>query len=299
LRVRRATGYNSGKPEGARTLALSVGYLGPEGTFTEEAGTGLAGPGAVLIPFTTIPDVARAVLEGRISLGVVPVENSQEGAVNVTLDFLAHEPGVPLVIGELVLRIRQVLAGPAEGEPGLIEVVYSHPQGLAQCRRYLERNYPSARQVTTASTAEAARSVSSGTLAEHPRAAAIASSRAADRYGLQVWATDIQDNAANETRFWALGTTVPAPTGQDKTSLVFSVPHRPGTLYAALGILARARLNLTRIESRPSRRRLGEYVFFIDFEGHAADAAPAAALKELRAQAEWLRILGSYRMASR
>jgi len=278
-------------------VPLIIGFLGPEGTFTEEAAATFAGQASSLLPYPIIPDVARAVLSGRADLGVVPVENSQEGAVNVTLDFLAHEPQVPLVVGEAVLRIRQVLAGPPGGTPGALEAVYSHPQGLAQCRGYLDAACRQARLMATASTAEAARLVASGSLPGHPRVAAIASERAAARYGLAVWAAHVQDNSDNATRFLALGRAAPPPSGQDKTSLVFSVPHRPGTLHSALNVFAARDLNLTRIESRPSRRRLGEYVFFVDFEGHAADPRPSLAITELRELAEWVRLLGSYRMA--
>lgn len=271
-----------------------VAYLGPAGTYTEQAAVSLAGSGAVLLPCPSVPAAIRAVMTGTAGAAVVPVENALEGAVSITLDFLAHETRAPKVAGEVIVPIHHLLAAVPGAVLDRIEVVYSHPQALAQCRSRLEGLLPAARQVTAASTAEAARLVAAGEPQDPDarRAACISSRRAVDLYGLAVLSDDVQDEWSNATRFWLLADRFPDPSGRDKTSIVFSVPHRAGTLHRALG--AFAGLNLTRIESRPSRRRLGEYLFFLDFEGHAADPAPAQALEELRAVSNWVRVLGSY-----
>jgi prephenate dehydratase len=236
-------------------------------------------------------------MAGTAAGAVVPVENALEGAVSVTMDFVAHEAGAPKVAGEAIVAIQHLLAARPGTELSQVETVYSHPQALAQCRARLEALLPGARQITTSSTAEAARLVAQGATgveggAVELGAACISSRRAVDLYGLQVLSDDIQDEKFNATRFWLLAPKSPEPSGRDKTSVVFSVPHRAGTLYQALGTFTG--LNLTRIESRPSRRRLGEYLFFVDFEGHAADPVPERALAALRSLADWVRVLGSY-----
>ncbi|MDP2871014.1 MAG: prephenate dehydratase [Bacillota bacterium] len=277
-----------------------VAYLGPAGTYTEQAAIDLAGPGAELLSCLSVPAAIRAVMDGTAAAAVVPAENALEGAVSATMDFLAHEPRAPQVTGEAVVAVHHLLAAPAGAVLSRITVVYSHPQALAQCRGRLEALLPHATQVAAASTAEAARLVAAGHagvgVSGNPATAAcIASRRAVDLHGLAVISDDVQDEPANATRFWLLARDQAPPTGRDKTSIVFSVPHRAGTLHEALGVFAG--INLTRIESRPSRRSLGEYLFFVDFEGHAGDPAPSRALAQLQGIADWVRVLGSYRSA--
>lgn len=275
-----------------------VAYLGPAGTYAEQAAMELGGAEAQLLPCPSVPAAIRAVMSGAAAGAVIPVENALEGAVNVTMDFVAHEAGAPKVAGEAVIAIHHLLAALPGATLSQVETVHSHPQALAQCRMRLESLLPRATQVAASSTAAAARLVAEGTAGDPGalRSACISSRRAVDLYGLDVLSDDVQDEISNATRFWLLAALSPGPSGRDKTSVVFSVPHRAGTLHQALG--AFAGLNLTRIESRPSRRRLGEYLFFVDFEGHAHDPLPEHALTVLRLLADWVRVLGSYPRAT-
>lgn len=274
--------------------APEAGYLGPRGTFTEEAARRYqerTEDDTRLVPYDDIPTLLRAVDRGALRWAVVPIENSLEGTVAITVDMLVHEIASPIV-GEVMLPVRHHLLVPPGLQRDRIEVVLSHPQALAQCRGWLEKALPHARPEATASTAEAARQVAAG---ERPFAAAIANAAAAALYGLHTAARDIQDSGNNMTRFVAVGGPVPGPTGDDKTSLAFAFPEdRPGNLYRALGEFARRNINLSKLESRPAKKALGNYVFLIDLEGHQDDAIVAEALAALRDQCSLCKVLGSY-----
>ncbi|MDI9618532.1 prephenate dehydratase [Methanothermobacter sp.] len=262
----------------------SIAYLGPEGTFTEEAALHI---GEKLLAFDSILEVLGAVASGKASRGVVPIENSIEGPVGVTLDLLAWEYDL-CIEREIILRVRHNLLVNRGVSLGEVREVYSHPQSLAQCRRFLEKL-----GVTThsaPSTAAAAR-----TIVGRRELAAIGTRRAADIYGLDVLAEDIQDFDPNFTRFIVLSEKDHEPTGRDKTSIVFSLAEdRPGGLYEVLGFFAEHGVNLTKIESRPSKRGLGKYIFFVDFEGHRKDAVIMDVLDCIADRTPFFKILGSY-----
>ena len=267
---------------------MKVAYLGPPGTFGEMAALRHA-PAGEIIPLPSHAGVVAAVSAGMADEGVLPVENSVEGSVSETLDILIHESDLR-VRGELVVPIEQCLLV----RPGMraedVRVVYSHPQALGQCRAFLERCFPKARLEASLSTAAAVQEIF-----DHEDAAAIASSRAAELHGAEVLARAIQDRRTNVTRFLVLGAGDAAPTGHDKTSLAFTTQHdRPGTLVSVLTELSSRGLNLTRIESRPSKDALGVYVFLVDFEGHRTEPVCAEALEHVRAKASWLKVFGSY-----
>jgi prephenate dehydratase len=273
-----------------QALVQAVGYLGPSGTHSEEAARCLyPGGERQLVAYPRIDSVIRAVAGGEITEGIVPIENSLEGSVNITLDTLAHD--VDLVItGEIVWPVcHHLLVKPGTGE---IRVIISHVQALAQCRRYLARHYPHAEQRMVDSTAEAARLVASTT----DGSAAVGSAMAASRYGLTVAAGPIQDEGANYTRFVVLRRqAVAAFAGEWKTSLAFQINgERPGSLCEVLSEFAGRGVNLTRIESRPSRTGLGVYIFFIDVQGNLADRTVNDACEAIRAQAQWFKNFGSY-----
>ncbi len=274
-----------------------VAYFGPAGTFTEEAALCDA-PHGELVPRPTIAAVAAAVVAGEAQEGVVPIENSLEGSVTDTLDLLIHQSNL-FIQRELVLSIVHcLLALPGTREED-IRVIYSHPQALGQCREYLERRFPQASAVAAMSTAAAAEQVRLSSIGQpllgRRGAAAIGTARAAELYGLSVLARGIQDNPANVTRFVVLGHTDHPPTGDDKTSLCFSFSDdRPGLLYAALEEFARRSINLAKVESRPTKQSLGQYIFLIDLHGHREDPQIREALQRLQAQASMLKIFGSY-----
>jgi len=269
---------------------LTVAFLGPEGTFTQEAAIKHFGHGVTSVPLDGIDAVFREVESGSAEYGVVPVENSTEGVVSHTLDRFLSSP--LHIVGEVELPVRHNLATRAE-DPGGVARVYSHQQGLAQCRVWLDTNLPHAERLAVSSTAEAARLA-----AEDPGAAALASDAAAERYGLPVRYPAVQDGAANTTRFLVLGERSPPPSGEDKTSIVVARENRPGGLAGLLAPLARYGLNMTRLESRPSRQGMWEYVFFIDILGHAEDPTLKRALDEMQQLASLLKILGSYPRAA-
>ncbi|MCG5541174.1 MULTISPECIES: prephenate dehydratase [unclassified Halorhodospira] len=266
---------------------LTVAFLGPQGTFTEEAASKHFGHDAGMSPQATIGGVFREVESGAAHYGVVPVENSSEGVVSHTLDrFLDSELAI---VGEVELRIHHALASHAGGLTS-VERVYSHQQGLSQCRAWLETHLPQAERHPVSSTAEAARLA-----ALEPNAAAIASEAAAERYGVPLLQERIEDYHGNTTRFLVLGYQSPPPSGHDKTSLVVSSANRSGLLFQLLEPLARNGIDMTRIESRPARQQgVWEYVFFIDILGHAGDEHLRGPLEEMRQRASLFRVLGSY-----
>lgn len=268
---------------------LTVAYLGPEGTFTEAAALKRFGSAVIGKPCATFDDVFRAVESGSAQYGVIPVENSTEGAVGRTLDLLMHSP--LQICGEVMLPVHQCLLA-KQCDLGAIKTVYSHTQSFGQCQTWLNRNLPDASRVHVASNAEAARLA-----AEHPHSAAIAGSQAAAHFGLRVCIENIEDDVKNTTRFLVLGDQQVAPSGNDKTSLVLSAENRPGAVHDLLAPLAKHGVSMTRFESRPARAELWEYVFYMDIEGHQADAKVAAALAELKRVAAFMKILGSYPVA--
>lgn len=268
----------------------TVGYLGPRGTHSEEAVLSLYPVGErELVAYPRIDAVIRAVAGGEIAEGFVPIENSLEGSVNITLDTLAHDVDL-LIAGEIVWPVsHHLLVKPGTSE---IRVIISHIQALAQCRRYLAEKYPHAEQKVVDSTAEAARLVASAT----DGCAAIGSASAGQVYGLTVAAGPIQDEGANFTRFVVLRQQAAAlHSGEWKTSLAFQINgQRPGSLCEVLSEFAGRGVNLTRIESRPSRTGLGVYIFFIDVQGKLVDQAVSDACEAIRAKALWFKNFGSY-----
>ncbi len=270
-------------------MSNSIAYLGPPGTNTEQAALKYQ-PGGHFIPFPSVAAVASAVDTGIAEEGVVPIENSLEGSVNDTLDLLIHESRL-LISRELVLDIENHLLVKPGTSAAQLAVIYSHPQALAQSRRFIERCYPGAQVVAALSTAAAVEEM----MASAQPAAAIGNSRAAQLYGASILARNIQDRSPNVTRFVVLAPRDHAPTGCDKTSLAFTfADDRPGLLYEALGEFARHNINLNKIESRPSKEALGRYVFLIDLEGHRQDALIAGVLERVRAGTSFFKVMGSY-----
>ncbi|NMG28240.1 prephenate dehydratase [Aromatoleum evansii] len=267
-----------------------VAYLGPAGTFSESAARKHFGGAAALMPTAAIDDVFRAVEAGNADYGVVPVENSTEGAVGGALDLLLANP--LKICGEVNLRIHQHLLSKAEGI-GAAKRLYSHAQSLAQCHEWLNRNLAHLSRVPVASNAEAARMAS-----EDPESCAIAGEAAAELYGLNVLAANIEDDPNNTTRFVVIGDHDAGPSGEDKTSLVCSSLNRPGAMHALLEPLARHGVDMTKLQSRPARGGLWEYVFYVDIDGHREDANVSAALQELNERAAFVKILGSYPVAA-
>lgn len=265
---------------------LAVAFLGPEGTFTQQAAYKHFGHAIRSVPLPAIDEIFRAVESGACQYGVVPVENSTEGVITHTLDSFLRS--VLMIAGEVSLRIHHNLMGKVAGL-GEIREVYSHQQSLAQCREWLDRYLPDARRVPVSSNAEAAR------LAETtPNVAAIAGEVAAELYGLDILERNIEDEPDNTTRFLIIGRNAVGRTGGDKTSLLLATRNFPGALHSVLEPFARHRISMSKIESRPSRRGTWDYVFFIDLEGHRDDAPVADALAELEQHVTMLKILGSY-----
>lgn len=266
---------------------LQVAYLGPEGSFTQAAALKHFGGSAQLQPVSTIANVFSAVETEYACYGVVPVENSTEGMVSHTLDRFINSS--LKINGEVSLRIHHYLLGKAT-DLTQIKKVYAHPQALAQCRQWLGDQLPHAEQIPLDSNSEAARRVAK----LDADAAAIAASSAAEIYGLQVLANNIEDEAGNTTRFLVIGSQNVGPSGDDKTALLVSTKNKPGALQKLLQPLAESGISMSRIESRPSRKGIWEYVFFIDIDGHCQDPAVATALKTLEHESSMFRVLGSY-----
>lgn len=273
---------------------MKVAYLGPPGTFGEEAARRSA-PGAELVPCPTHGAVARAVESGDAGTGVMAVENALNGSVAETLDILIHETALKIQ-GELVLPVVHNLVASPGTTLDAIERVHSHPQALGQCRVFLEGHCPGAQRVAALSTAQAVEFA-----AATPGAAAIGTLRAAELFGAEVLAEGIQDQDHNATRFVVLGRPEPEPepSGRDRTSIAFEFAgDRAGLLAAALTEFSSRGINCTKMESRPTRATFGEYIFLIDFEGHARDPECADALDGLRSMTSMLKVFGSYPRAS-
>ena len=266
--------------------ALGIAFLGPLGTFSESAATKHFGHAARLMPQVSIDDVFREVEASHADYAVVPIENSTEGAIGRTLDLLLTTP--LKICGEVVLRIHQHLLS-SETSLGNISKVYSHAQSLAQCHEWLNRSLPNAQRIPVASNAQAAQCA-----AAEAGTAAIAGEAAAERYQLPKLASSIEDEPNNTTRFVVLGRQEAGPSGRDKTSLIMSAHNRTGALGKLLAPFSESGVSMTRLESRPARHTLWEYVFFVDIEGHREDPAVATALAELGQRAAYLKVLGSY-----
>ncbi len=268
---------------------LRVAYFGPQGTYTHQAAEAAAqvrfGSFVEYIPLRTVEDVFNATERGNADYGVVPVENSTEGSVGQTLDLFMDS--ALKICAEILLRINHHLIG--KGPLEAVGKVYSHPQALGQCRRWLSTHLPEAELVEATSTSAAVR-----TAAEEAGVAAIGSEEAAVRYGVPVLARAIQDQAHNTTRFLLIGQSIGRPSGRDKSSILFAVRDRVGALHDVLSVFSRRGINLTRIESRPSRRQPWEYVFFVDFTGHPDEENAAAALAEMQEACTTVKVLGAW-----
>ncbi len=273
--------------------AIRVSYLGPEGTFSEQAVRRHFGSAVEGLACVSVDEAFRRCESGAVQFTVVPAENSTEGVVGRTLDLLVATP--LRICGEVELRVQQNLLS-KENTLQDIKKLYSHSQSLAQCNCCLAQHMHSAERVPVASNAEAAQRA-----AKEPGSAAIAGEAAGERYGLKALARSIEDDPNNTTRFLVLGNVDPGPSGRDRTSLVMSAENKPGAVHALLTPLAEHGVSMTRIESRPARARssLWEYLFFIDVEGHQHDAPVAKAIEALRQRAPYLKILGSYPTAAK
>jgi len=269
---------------------LKIAFLGPAGTFTQEAALKHFGQSVDTVPLAAIDEVFREVESGGVNFGVVPVENSTEGIINHTLDSFLQSP--LKICGEVELRIHHHLLAKS-GDWQVAEKVVSHQQSLAQCREWLDANFGDIERVAVSSNAEAARIAT-----ETPGVLAIAGESAAKIYGLQIVVRNIEDRPDNTTRFLVIGDIETAPTGKDRTSLLFVCKNQPGALHKLLAPLARHGVNMTRIESRPSRRSRWEYVFFIDIDGHSRDQKVARVLGRLEREAAFYKCLGSYPRAA-
>lgn len=268
-----------------------IGFQGEHGAYSEEAIFKHFGRDARTVPEVSIHEVFNLTEAGALDLGVVPVENSVEGSINETYDMLISSN--LSVVGEIVLRVVHCLIGLPTARLGGIKVVYSHPQALAQCRNFVRSL--GAEPVVTYDTAGSAKMIKEKGLED---SAAIAGERAAKIYGLKVLKKGIEDYATNSTRFLIVkagrGTEGGNARRGSKTSIIFSLSHKPGSLYNALEVFARAKINLTKIESRPTKERPWEYYFFVDFEGHRSDPKVARVLQELARRTAFMKVLGSY-----
>ncbi len=266
---------------------VKVAYLGPEGTFTQEAALKHFGDSALSIPQSAIDEVFREVLSGSCDYGVVPVENSTEGVISHTLDSFMDSS--LKICGEVELRIHQHFMVGENTNRKNISRVYSHAQSLAQCRQWLNSNFPAIERVAVSSNAEAAKRVQG-----EWNSAAIAGDMACELYSLEKLHEKIEDNPDNSTRFLIIGREEVPKSGKDRTSVVVSVRNKPGALYDLLEPFQRHNVDMTRLESRPSRNSNWTYVFFIDFEGHIEDQSVSNVLNELNSQVVELKVLGSY-----
>ncbi len=269
--------------------SMKIAYLGPAGTFTQEATFKHFGNGIATLPVDSIGQVFREVEAGRVRYGVVPIENSTEGMITHTLDMFMQSS--LNICGEIMLRINQTLMC-KHADWQNVAKIYSHQQSLAQCRYWLDKNLPHAERIAVSSNAEAAR-----LCALDPESVSIGSQQAASIYGLEVVQHNIEDQPNNTTRFLVIGDQKVSASGKDKTSILVSAPNRPGSLYHLLQPLAENGVDMSRIESRPSRNMNWDYVFFVDVQGHETDAGLQKALQVLRDEVDLLKVLGSYPVA--
>lgn len=273
----------------AQQEPLRIGFLGPEGTFSQQAVYKHFGHSAKALPLASVEEVFDEVAAGHADFGVVPVENSGQGTIQSTLDMFLSSP--LMICGEVELRVHQYLLS-RTGRVEDIERVYSHSLSLAQCRSWLRQHLSGVEKQAVVSNAEAARRARNA-----DDASAIAGKNAAHVYGLKVVAGPIEDRPDNTTRFLVIGRELFPPSGHDRTSLLVTVQDEPGALYKVLEPLARHGVSMNRIESRPAHGRLWEYAFFIDVEGHADELPLAAALAEMKASGQQIRLLGAYPVA--
>ncbi|MEA2015899.1 MAG: prephenate dehydratase [Actinomycetota bacterium] len=269
-----------------------ISYLGPPGTFTEEAlDASIKDPDSVeKISFASVVEVIKSVDRGNADGGLVPIENSIEGSVNITQDILAFESEAKIV-GEIVIPVRHSLIGKGKKKLNNIKKIISHPHATAQCRKFLSANLKGAEIVAANSTAEAVRILKR----ENDDVAAIGTKTAAKIYNLEIIEKDIEDNKDNKTRFVFIGNSIQPRTGNDRTSIVcFLKEDRPGSLYNILREFAKREINLTRLESRPAKKNLGDYVFMIDIEGHLHNDNVFNVIEVLRRSVYIVKILGSY-----
>jgi chorismate mutase / prephenate dehydratase len=267
---------------------MTIAYLGPEATFTHQAAIRRFGSSLHYSAQKTITDVFAEVSKGRADYGVVPIENSTEGVVTHTLDMFVDSD--LKIVAQLVMPVQHCLLSRFKRDQ--IHKLFIHPQSLAQCRNWLMQNLPDVEILETSSNARSAELA-----AAKRNSAAVAGVLAAEKYKLPVLDHDIQDNLQNVTRFLVLGRQCSPPTRRDRTSVMFSIPHRVGSLHHALTPFRRYRLNMTKIESRPSKRRAWEYFFFVDCDGHYLDPKVAKALRMLEDQGAFVKVLGSYPIA--
>jgi len=265
--------------------SLKIAYLGPEATFTHQAAIKKFGASLQYTSQKTIADVFTEVAKNRADYGVVPVENSTEGVVTHTLDMFVDSE--LQIVAQIVIPVQHCLLG--NGPRAQIKKLFGHPQTLGQCRVWVQTNLPRVEIIETSSNARSAELA-----AKDPRSAALAGVLAAEKYGLDVLEYDIQDNAANATRFLVLGRQSSPATGRDRTSIMISVMDKVGALHKAIAAFRRFRINMTKIESRPSKRRAWEYFFFIDCDGHLQDRKVENAIKLLGEHCNFVKVLGSY-----
>ncbi len=273
---------------------LTIAFLGPLGTYSEEAALKQFGLGRGAVVCGSIDEVFRTLEANQADYGVVPVENSTEGAIGITLDLLLSSP--LKICGEITLPIHHCLLS-KQDDISQISHVFSHSQSLSQCHEWLNKTLPSAQREAVTSNARAAQMIHDLVLTDGTFAAAIASKRAAELFNLNILAENIEDDAKNTTRFLVLGKHDVAASGTDKTSIVMTTKNKPGAMIDLLEPLSRHGVSMTKLESRPSRQSLWDYVFFVDIEGHQADAKVQAALQELQMRASFLKVLGSYPVA--
>jgi chorismate mutase/prephenate dehydratase len=264
---------------------MTIAYLGPEATFTHQAALRRFGASLRYSAQKTIADVFSEVAKNRAEYGVVPVENSTEGIVTHTLDMFVDSD--LKIVAQIILPIQHCLVSNCRREQ--IRRLYTHPQTLAQCRGWIQNNLTNVEIIETSSNARSAELA-----AREKKAAAITGILAAEHYGLRVLENDIQDNSANATRFFVLGRQCGPPSGRDRTSFMLGINHKVGALHAALAPFRRYRLNMTKIESRPSKRKAWEYFFFVDCEGHFQDRRVVKAIAQLKEHCNLVKVLGSY-----
>ena len=264
---------------------VTIAFFGPEATYTHQAAIRKFGSSLSYQALKTIGDVFTEVSKGRADYGVVPVENSTEGVVTHTLDMFVDSE--LKIVAQIIMKIQHCLL--ARCERSAIRKLYTHPQPMGQCRQWLQTQMPEVEIIETSSTTRAAELA-----AAEEGASAIAGALAAEHYGLNILESDIQDNAANATRFLVLGRQCSPATGQDRTSLMVSIDHSVGALHRAIAPFQSLELNMTKIESRPSKRKAWEYFFFIDLDGHAEDNKVAEAIAQLEKECNSVKILGSY-----
>ena len=266
---------------------MEVAFQGQDGAYSQEAALNFFGNSVLTRPCDTLDEVFKLVQEGRAPYGIVPVENSQEGSISRSYDLLLDAE--VMVCGETQIRVSHCLISNRGASPASIKRIYSHPQALAQCQAYLR--HLGCEIIPAYDTAGSVKMIKEKKILD---GAAIASARAANIYDMKILAREIEDNPRNTTRFFVLNRQDAPPSGDDKTSIVFLLKHKPGTLYQALGAFARRKINLTKIESRPTRQKPWEYNFYLDFEGHRSDNAVQQTLAQVEDISLFLKVLGSY-----